>query len=194
MEKKLSVVKTILGCCLVLALGGCATLTETLGGGDTTFVHQDPDFSITFSGDYEQGIANGDTVARFEYWDTSRNPNYSIRVYESMYARGKAQDSDLNRLPDEYSETLKHTYPTISDLTILEKRIVTLTDGSRGIAWKLKWKWTDKVTYLQSAAVAFPRGNQVVSCFGTDLLSSGDNMESMLNQCRKLTFTPPKTN
>ena len=108
-----------------------------------------------------------------------------------MYACGNAPDSELNQLPHEYAEVLKTALPGISELTVFDKEIITLNDGSKGIAWKLKWKWTDNVTYLQSAAVASPREYKVVSCFGTDIYRQDNSLNLMLDQCKKLMFTAP---
>ncbi len=189
MKKALLVFTIVLGCSVVFVFGGPSLFAGTPQN-DLIFNHQDPDFSITFPSGYNRGVAEGDVVARFERANQDRIPNYSIRVYDSMHVHGKTGGQEILKLADEYSEVLKTVFPEISDVQILEKRIITLNDGSSGVAWKMKWKWTDKVTYLQSAAVASPRGNKIVSCFGTDLFREDNSIDLMLDQCTKLTFTP----
>ena len=191
MEKVLLIVTVLLGVGVVVGFGALFMFTGS-SKKDLTYTHLNPNFSISFPEGYERGLADGETVARFELANDNRIPNFSIRVYDPPNILGATPDLILSRLPGEYSDMLKSIYPTISDMSITENQVINLSDGYKAIAWKLKWKWTDEVTYLQSAAVAGIKDNKVVTCFGTDLFSEDKSADPILNQCKKLMFNAPQ--
>ncbi|MBW1848027.1 MAG: hypothetical protein JRJ27_12995 [Deltaproteobacteria bacterium] len=171
--------KALLVIMVVLVCG--AFLTSC---GAPKYVHKDPAFSFEYPHGYKPGKVQGTAVARFENQNQYRIPNYSLG------ADDKAQGATLDNFAEGYSEVLQGLYPKASRFKILEKNMVKLSDGSDAVAWKLKWRWIDRVTYLQSSGVAAFKGNKSISCFGTTIFGGDTSMDMMLDQCKTLKLTP----
>jgi len=172
--------KALLVIMLVLICG--AFLTSC---GAPKYVHKDPVFSFEHPSGYKAEKLQGEgEVARI-----ANQNQYKIPVYTASVS-DKVAGVKLIDVPEGVVETMKLNTPKASRFKILEKKMVKLSDGTDAVAWKVKWRWVDRVTYLQSSGVNVYTGDKLITLMGTTLFGGDTSMDMMLDQCKTLKLSP----
>jgi hypothetical protein len=149
------------------------------------YVHKDPAFSYEYPWGYKEDKLMGkDEVARFANQNQYKIPVYTAEV------KDREKGLKLADVPKMYLEELPKTYPGSARFKIFEQKLVKLSDGSDAVAVKLKWRYIDKVTYLQSAGVMTYQGDKMIAILGTTIFGGPTTLDKLLEQCMTLTLTP----
>jgi hypothetical protein len=152
--------------------------------GAPKFVHKNPAFSYEYPWGYKAEPLKG----KYEVARYANQNQYKIPVYTAE-VKNREEGIQLTDVPESYLNELKKTYPGASRFKIIEIKSVKLSDGSDAVAVKLKWRWTDRVTYLQSAGVMAYQGDKLIAILGTTLFGGPTTMDKLLEQCMTLKLT-----
>lgn len=86
-----------------------------------------------------------------------------------------------------YMDVLKKAEPQSSRHKIQFKEVVTLKDGTKGLAMILKWKYND-ATPLVSAILQVNKGDKVVAIINSTVPGEGTTPEELLAMLKTLEF------
>ena len=154
--------------------------------GAPKYSHKDPPvFSYEYPSGYKsEPLAGGAEVARF-----ANQNQYKIPVYTASVA-DRVAGVNLSDIPEAVIATMEKDNAGSARYKILEKNLVKLSDGSDAVAWTLKWRWIDGVTYLQSGAVNAYQGDKLITIMGTTIFGGPTSLDTLLQQCMTLKLTP----
>ena len=149
--------------------------------GSPKYVHKDPVFSYEYPLGYKAEPLQGTSeVARF-----ANQSQYKIPVYVATVA-DREKGVKLGDVPKSYVAAMKKDLQGSARYKILEQKVVKLSDGSDAVAWKLKWRWVDGISMLQSAAVNAYQGGKLITVMGTTAYGGDVSMDKLLEQCMTL--------
>jgi hypothetical protein len=169
---------------LLLILTGLTFGAFLTSCGAPKFIYKDPAFSYEYPWGYKAEPLKGkNEVARYANQNQYKIPVYTAEV------KNREKSIKLADVPEAYLTELKKTYPGASRFKIIEIKPVKLSDGSDAVAVKLKWRWTDRVTYLQSAGVMAYQGDKLIAILGTTLFGGSTTLNKLLEQCMTLRLT-----
>jgi len=173
MKKALLVIMVSLVCGVFLASCGAPK-----------FVNKSPAFSFEYPSGYKAEPLQGKTeVARI-----ANQNQYKIPVYTATVS-DKAAGAKLEDMAQGWVDTVQQNTPKADRFKVLEQNLVKLSDGTDAVAFKIKWRWIDRVTYLQSSAVSAFQGDKVINITGTTVFGGDTSMDKMLEQCMTLKFS-----
>ncbi|MCJ7774369.1 MAG: hypothetical protein MUP22_14700 [Desulfobacterales bacterium] len=153
--------------------------------GSPKYVHKDPVFSYEYPMGYKQEpLAGGAEVARFANQNQYKIPVYTASVVD------KVAGVKLSDVTEGVIATMEKDNPGSSRYKVIAQNLVKLSDGSDALAWTLKWRWIDGVTYLQTALVCAYQGDKLITIAGTTMFGGDTPLDKLLEQCMTLTLTP----
>lgn len=153
--------------------------------GAPKYVHKDPVFSYEYPGGYKaEPLAGGGEVARF-----ANQNQYKIPVYTASVA-DRVKGVKLADVTDGVIATMEKDNPGSARYKVIEKNMVKLSDGSDALAWTLKWRWIDGVTYLQTALVNAYQEDKLITIAGTTVFGGDTPLDKLMEQCMTLKLTP----
>ena len=149
------------------------------------YSHKDPVFSYEYPSGYKaEPLAGGAEVARF-----ANQNQYKIPVYTASVA-DKVAGVKLSDVIEGVIATMEKANPGSSRYKVIAQNLVKLSDGSDALAWTLKWRWIDGVTYLQTALVNAYQGDKLITIAGTTIFGGPTSLDTLLQQCMTLKLTP----
>lgn len=176
--KKAAIVLFVLGCFVMLqACAGAPKLPESKAG---LYANQELSFTVEYPDNYASQPLQGDEVFR------AANPNpYLIPVLTVSVADVDA-GGKLESAP--FMESAKAAVPGSKRFKLLSEEMVTLNDGTPGLALAYKWTFSDGMTKLQTASLWILKDGKSISANATTILGGDTTPEMLLEMVKTLKF------
>lgn len=172
--------KTVLFIMVVLV---CGTLFASCAA--PKYVHKDPAFSY----EYPMGYGPEKLLGKNEVAHFADQNQYKVPRYQADVTNREKGVALADAAVAYYVKEIPNTYPGADRVSMLKKKSVKLSDGSDAVALHFKWRYTDKVTYIQSAAVAAYKDDKMIAILGSTVFGYTP-LEDLEKQCMTLTLNP----
>ncbi len=183
MKKKSQIFAISLACILgMVFLSACATTQPQTLTGFTPGKYQNDEyrFTVEFPDHYEVQKIKGDEVFKVA------NPNmYSIPVFSVNIADAKPEDKLDSQV---FLKSVKKAAPRSKRFKILSEEMITLNDGTPGLAMFFKFTLEDGVTKLQTASMWVIKDGKSFSTNATTILGGDTGPDKLLAMVKSLSF------
>jgi hypothetical protein len=162
---------------MLQACAGAPKLPESKAG---LYANQELSFTVEYPENYVAQPLQGDEVFR------TANPNpYLIPVLTVSVADASA-DAKLESAP--CLESAQAAVTGSKRFKILSEEMVTLNDGTPGLALTYKWTFMDGMTKLQTASMWVLKDGKSISVSCTTILGGDTTPEVLLAMVKTLNF------
>ena len=183
--KKLSQCLALIGIVLLslVMLSACASTPQPQSQPGQTPGHYKNDeyhFTADYPDHYLPQRLEGDDVFR------AANPNaYKIPVFNVTVADAEAGSAlDANA----WMESAKKAAPGSKRFNVLSEKMVTLNDGTPGLAITYKWTFSDGATKLQTASMWVIKNGKLISTNATTILGGDTKPDKLLEMVSSIKF------
>jgi hypothetical protein len=168
----------VLGCFAMLqACAGAPKLPESKAG---LYANQELSFTVEYPENYVAQPLQGDEVFR------TANPNpYLIPVLTVNTSDAEA-GVELASAP--FLASAQAATPGSKRFKVLSEEMVTLNDGTPGLALTYKWTFSDGMTKLQTASLWVLKDGKSISANATTILGGDTTPEMLLEMVKTLKF------
>ncbi|MCJ7772222.1 MAG: hypothetical protein MUP22_03695 [Desulfobacterales bacterium] len=152
--------------------------------GPLKYFHKDPAFSYEYPTGYKADPLQAKTeVARFSNTNPYKVPAYVASVSD------KQKGVKLEDLPNTAVKNIQSNFPGASNFEILDKKLDKLSDGTDVMTVRLKWRWSDNMTNLETAMVMAFKGDKWITINGTTIVGI-TTLDEMMKYCMTLNLQP----
>lgn len=165
---------TIIGlvCLMCLSAGG--------RGESPRYEHKDPAFTFEYPSGYKAEPFQAATeVARL-----AADNVYKVPVLVA-HVTGKEKNFNPADIPQNFAARMKKTTPGVSGFELLEQKDVKLTNGNNAWLVRMKWKWIDGITSIDTVLITALKEDKVITLTGT-AFTDQNLMDEILKWCMTL--------
>lgn len=176
--KKAAMIMMVLGCFVMLqACASAPTLPEAKPG---LYVNPEFSFTVAYPENYVAQPLQGGEVFR------TANPNPYLIPVLTVSVDDAGADTKLESAP--FLASAQAANPGSKRFKVLSEEMVTLNDGTPGLALTYKWTFVDGMTKLQTASMWTVKDGKSIAASCTTILGGDTTPEMLLEMVKTLKF------